>query len=69
MYQLPNYLSSFAEFAKHQLVKINPKFYRPAEVELLWGDSTKARQELNWSPKTDFKGLVKKMIYNDINTA
>ena len=58
MYQLPNYLSSFAEFAKHQLVKINPKFYRPAEVELLWGDSTKARQELNWSPKTDFKGLV-----------
>lgn len=49
------------------VVKINPKFYRPAEVELLWGDSTKAREELNWSPKTDFKGLVKKMMLNDLS--
>ena len=49
------------------VVKINPKFYRPAEVELLWGDSTKARQELNWSPQTDFKGLVKKMVLNDLS--
>ena len=48
------------------VVKINPKFYRPAEVELLWGNSTKARQELNWNPQTDFKGLAKKMIDNDI---
>ena len=48
------------------LMSINPKFYRPAEVELLLGDSTKARQELNWSPKTDFKGLVQKMIDNDL---
>ena len=48
------------------LMSINPKFYRPAEVELLWGTSNKARKELNWSPKTDFQGLVKKMFDNDL---
>lgn len=48
------------------LVKINPKFYRPAEVELLLGDSTPAREELGWKPKTDFKSLVRKMVENDI---
>lgn len=49
------------------LVKINEKFYRPAEVDLLMGDSTPARAELNWRPKTDFKGLVKKMVAHDIS--
>jgi GDPmannose 4,6-dehydratase len=48
------------------LMSINAKFYRPAEVELLWGTSDKARKELNWSPKTDFQGLVEKMVDNDL---
>ena len=48
------------------LVKINPKFYRPAEVDILLGDSTKARNELGWKPKTDFEGLIKKMVINDL---
>lgn len=48
------------------LVQINPKFYRPAEVELLLGDSNKARKELQWRPKTSFNELVKKMVENDI---
>jgi GDPmannose 4,6-dehydratase len=48
------------------LMVINPKFYRPAEVELLWGDSNKARQELGWKPKTSFKNLVDKMVFWDI---
>ena len=48
------------------LVKINPKFYRPAEVELLLGDSTKARNELGWKPKISFDNLVKKMVEFDI---
>ncbi len=48
------------------LVKINPKFYRPAEVDLLLGDSTKARNELKWEPKTSFEHLVDKMVVNDL---
>ena len=48
------------------LVKINPKFYRPAEVDLLLGDSTKARNELKWEPKTSFEQLVQKMVDSDL---
>ena len=49
------------------LVVIDPEFYRPAEVDTLWGDSTLARKELNWQPKTSFKELVKKMVKHDIS--
>ena len=49
------------------LVKINPKFYRPAEVDLLLGDSTKARKELGWKPETSFEQLVEKMVIHDIS--
>lgn len=49
------------------LVKINPKFYRPAEVDLLLGDSSLARKELQWSPKFNFQQLVEKMTKNDLN--
>jgi len=49
------------------LVKIDPKFFRPAEVNLLQGDSNLARQELNWKPKNSFKDLVKRMVKSDIN--
>lgn len=48
------------------LVKINPKFYRPAEVDLLLGNSEPAREELKWAPKTSFNALVEKMVKNDI---
>jgi GDPmannose 4,6-dehydratase len=48
------------------LVKINSKFYRPAEVELLLGDSTRARNELGWKPKISFDNLVERMIHSDI---
>lgn len=51
---------------KNTLVSINPQFYRPAEVDLLLGDSTKAREELGWQPKTSFKELVDKMVKHDI---
>lgn len=48
------------------LVKINPEYYRPAEVSLLHGDSTLARQELGWKPKSSFQDLVHKMVENDL---
>lgn len=48
------------------LVEIDPKFYRPAEVELLLGDSTPIRKELGWQPKVSFDELVIKMVKHDI---
>lgn len=48
------------------LVDVNPKYFRPAEVELLWGDCTKAEQELNWKRKVSFKGLVAMMVNSDM---
>lgn len=48
------------------LVKVNPKFYRPAEVNLLKGDPSCAIRELNWKRNCDFKSLVCKMLNNDI---
>jgi GDPmannose 4,6-dehydratase len=66
-YLLPNNMAEYCDLKSMELVKINPKFYRPAEVDLLWGDSTKARRELGWSPQTDFSTLVKKMVSNDLN--
>ncbi len=47
------------------VVKIDPKYYRPAEVGFLCGDSSKAQRELNWKPKIFFKDLVKEMVEYD----
>jgi GDPmannose 4,6-dehydratase len=49
------------------IVKINPDFYRPAEVDVLIANATKAREVLGWTPKITFRELVKRMIYNDCN--
>jgi GDPmannose 4,6-dehydratase len=48
------------------IMKIDPEFYRPAEVDLLYGDSTETRKAIDWEPKVSFKQLVKKMIDWDI---
>ena len=47
-------------------MEINSDFYRPAEVDLLLGDSSRARKELGWKPKTNFIQLVKKMVDTDV---
>lgn len=52
---------------KKILIQINPKFYRPAEVELLLGDSNRARKELNWQPKISFDKLIEKMVQWDLS--
>ena len=48
------------------LVDVNPEFYRPAEVEFLWGDCTKAEKELGWKRDVSFEGLVKMMMDADM---
>jgi GDPmannose 4,6-dehydratase len=45
----------------------DPRYMRPAEVDVLLGDYSKAKQNLGWSPKTSFKDLVRIMVENDIN--
>ena len=49
-----------------QLVRISPKFYRPAEVELLIGDPAKAMRELGWEPKTTLEELCQMMVDADL---
>lgn len=48
-------------------VKVNPKYYRPTEVELLIGDATKAKQKLGWEAKIQLKELVKEMMASDMD--
>jgi len=48
------------------VVRVNPKFFRPAEVDMLIADSTKAKKELGWKPKTSFKELVNMMVKSDL---
>ena len=48
------------------LVDVNPRYFRPAEVEFLWGDSTKAEKVLGWKRKVDFPHLVSMMVDSDM---
>jgi GDPmannose 4,6-dehydratase len=48
------------------ILRINPKYYRPAEVELLIGDPSKAKEKLGWEPKTSIEKLCEMMIDADI---
>lgn len=48
------------------IIKIDPEYFRPAEVETLLGDATKAREKMGWVPKTSFETLVKEMVKSDL---
>lgn len=51
------------------LIEVDPRYFRPTEVDLLLGDSSKARKELGWLPKYDLPALVKEMITEDLAEA
>ena len=53
---------------KKVVVKVNEKFFRPAEVDLLIGDSSKARKLLGWKPEVNFKQLAKMMVESDLDS-
>lgn len=52
----------------HVILKISKDFYRPADVELLHGDSTESREKLDWKPEIGFKELVRLMVAHDLKT-
>lgn len=52
-----------------KVVAVNPEFFRPAEVELLLGNATKAREKLGWTPQCDLAGLVREMVAEDLKLA
>jgi len=51
------------------VIEIDPRYFRPAEVDLLLGDSSKARTLMGWQPQTDFDGLVNMMVDSDLELA
>ena len=51
------------------VVRVDPRYYRPAEVETLLGDATRAREHLGWAPKITFEEMVREMVESDLRTA
>ncbi|MBN2350384.1 MAG: GDP-mannose 4,6-dehydratase [Bacteroidales bacterium] len=49
-----------------EVVAVDPRYFRPTEVDLLIGDASKARKNLNWTPEYDLEGLIKDMIQSDL---
>jgi GDPmannose 4,6-dehydratase len=51
------------------IVRVDPRYYRPTEVQTLLGDPTKAREKLGWTPKATFEELVQEMVLSDLEAA
>lgn len=51
------------------VVRVDPKYFRPTEVDLLLGDPAKAKKNLGWERKVDFPSLVKEMVESDVESA
>jgi GDPmannose 4,6-dehydratase len=55
--------------SSHAIVRVDPRYFRPTEVETLLGDPTKAKQKLGWTPKITFHELVAEMVREDLKSA
>ncbi len=61
--------SPFTIHSSRTIVRVDPRYFRPTEVETLLGDPTKAHQKLGWTPKISFKELVAEMVREDLKVA
>ena len=52
-----------------EIIKVDPRYFRPTEVETLLGDASKARKKLGWRPKISFQQLVNEMVKEDLDNA
>jgi GDPmannose 4,6-dehydratase len=55
-----------SRMAPHTIVAVDPKYFRPTEVDLLIGDPTKSKSKLGWEPKYDLNGLIEDMMQSDV---
>ncbi len=62
-------VNEIGSYDGRHIVKVDPRYFRPTEVETLLGDPTKAKNKLGWSPKISFKELVAEMISEDLKSA
>ena len=62
-------LKEVGSFNGKDIIKVDPRYFRPTEVETLLGDATKANEKLNWFPKISFEQLVEEMISEDLKRA
>ncbi|MDR0506893.1 MAG: GDP-mannose 4,6-dehydratase [Dysgonamonadaceae bacterium] len=60
------YLEAIKKRKGEKIIKVDPKYFRPTEVELLIGDATKARTKLSWEPKYTLKTLIEDMMQSDV---
>jgi GDPmannose 4,6-dehydratase len=59
---------SYVDLDWEKYVKVDPKYFRPAEVDFLLGDPAKAKAALGWKPKVSFRDLVRLMVDADMQT-
>ena len=52
-----------------KIIAVDPRYFRPTEVETLLGDATRAREKLGWQPRISFEALVREMILADLDAA